>query len=576
MIDEQELLNRFERVTESEGVWSARCPAHDDRESALSIWQDDNVNWRLECRSGCPIVGIADAVGIAMSELSPEQVVRYRYDSFFEVVRIGSDDVRRRRSGGPGRWTFDMTGVEPRLYRLNDLRKANPGARGQPAIVVERETDANWLWSIGGQPLPATCNFGGLGRWEETYIAQLKGAGVRDVAVVPDGDPRSRAHAAEVAAACHAAGLRVQLVALPDSAKDLSAYLADGHGGAELAPLIAAAPLFTGPVPTRLSEVTPEPVSWLWPGWIPHASVTVLEGNAGVGKGLIAFDLAARVSTGRPMPDGRPGMPQPAGVVLVTCDDASRIVRPRLDVAGADVAQILHVPRDGGGVPTATELAAIDGAVCAHDAKLVVVAPLVPAIRRPPAANSGQDVRDVLASLGRLAARRGAAILVTRDLDPGEAGERARRGEGIGDISGVWSRLTAGPDPAGVQRNVLRRAKSPPSTPGESLSYELVVYDDGVLSIVWRESTPPHALEPSPSSAHLSQGASAFEIAVEFLRGKLADGPLPASDVQEAAVAVGISIPTLRRAKRLLKVQSEKQGQPGSDAQWWSWRLPRK
>lgn len=215
MIDEQELLNRFERVTESEGVWSARCPAHDDRESALSIWQDDTVNWRLECRSGCPVVAIADAVRIAMSELSPKQVVRYRYDSFFEVVRIGSDDVRRRRSVGPGRWTFDMTGVEPRLYRLNDLRKANPGSRGQPAIVVERETDVNQLWNISGQPLPATCNFGGLGRWEATYIAQLMGARIRDVAVVPDGALRSRAHATEVAAACHAAGLRVQIVALP-------------------------------------------------------------------------------------------------------------------------------------------------------------------------------------------------------------------------------------------------------------------------------------------------------------------------------------------------------------------------
>lgn len=341
--------------------------------------------------------------------------------------------------------------------------------------------------------------------------------------------------------------------------------------------MIAATPRFTGPVPIRLSEVTPEPVPWLWRGWIPHSSVTVLEGNAGVGKGLIAFDLAARVSTGRPMPDGRSGVPEPTGVVVVTCDDARRFVRPRLDVAGADVARIRHLPLGGGGVPTAAELVAIEGAVCAHDAKLVVVAPLAPAIRRPPASNSGQSVRNVLASLGRLAARRGVAILVTRDLDPGEADERASRGDGIGNISGVWSRLTAGPDPADVQRNVLRRATSPPSTPGESLSYALVVHDDGVPSIAWRESTPPRALEPLPSSAQRrSQGASAVDIAVDFLRRKLADGPLPASEVQDAAVAEGISIPTLRRAKPLVEVRSEKQGQPGSDTQWWSWRLPRK
>ena len=161
--------------------------------------------------------------------------------------------------------------------------------------------------------------------------------------------------------------------------------------------------------------------------------------------------------------------------------------------------------------------------------------------------------------------------------DPGEADERASRGDGVGNISGVWCRLTAGPDPADVQRNVLRRSKSSPSTPGESLSYTLVVHDDGVQSIAWRETTPPRALEPSPSSAQRrSQGASAREIAADFLRKKLADGPLPASEVQEAAVAAGISIPTLYRAKRSVKVRSEKRGQPGSDPQWWSWTLPRK
>ena len=91
----------------------------------------------------------------------------------------------------------------------------------------------------------------------------------------------------------------------------VSAYL-DKHTESDLAALIEAAPPFTGPVPTRLSEASAEPVPWLWPGWIPEGSVTLLDGRPGVGKTLITLDLAARVSRGHTMPDGQPGSGKPS------------------------------------------------------------------------------------------------------------------------------------------------------------------------------------------------------------------------------------------------------------------------
>ena len=158
----------------------------------------------------------------------------------------------------------------------------------------------------------------------------------------------------------------------------------------------------------------------------------------------------------------------------------------------------------------------------------------------------------------------------------GEAGNARDRGAGLGNVSGVWTSLIAGPDPDAAQQSVLRRIASDPSTEGvESLQFAMVVTDAGVPSIAW--STPPHTPAPSRNLARSRrQGRSALDAAADFLRKKLADGPVPMTEVAQTADAAGIKMPTLRRAKRLLGVESEKRGQPGSDAQAWIWSLPRR
>jgi hypothetical protein len=49
------------------------------------------------------------------------------------------------------------------------------------------------------------------------------------------------------------------------------------------------------------------PVRWLWPGRIPIGKVTLLVGDPGLGKSLVALDVAARVSRGAAWPDAAMG-----------------------------------------------------------------------------------------------------------------------------------------------------------------------------------------------------------------------------------------------------------------------------
>ena len=323
--------------------------------------------------------------------------------------------------------------------------------------------------------MPATCSTGGLGNWAGTHIEQLKAAGVRNVSVIPDRDLESRTHAHEVAYACHAAGLSVRIVDLPESANNVSDCIGTGYRGNDLVALIEAAPWVTGPRPTRLSEVSWEPLSWLWPGWIPVGSVTALEGNPGVGKTLLALDLAARVSQGRTMPDGRSGLREPAGVVLVTGDDLSRTVRPRLDVIGADVTRIEHLPRDGHRLPTDADLASVHVTIRAAEAKFVVVAPLLPVLSSAAASYTDQELRNTLAKLEDWPLARGRRSWLPATSTIARRANARDCGDGLGNVSGVWTRLIAGPDPDAAQQSVLPRIASDPSREGvEFLQFRMV------------------------------------------------------------------------------------------------------
>jgi predicted ATP-dependent serine protease len=97
-----------------------------------------------------------------------------------------------------------------------------------------------------------------------------------------------------------------------------------------------------GPVHwTRVSDVETQPVQWLWEGRVPCGKVTLLDGEPGSGKSLLALDLAARVSRGAAMPLSRVKPQGLANVAVFNDDDSlADTVRPRLEASGADLSHV--------------------------------------------------------------------------------------------------------------------------------------------------------------------------------------------------------------------------------------------
>lgn len=93
---------------------------------------------------------------------------------------------------------------------------------------------------------------------------------------------------------------------------------------------------------------------WLAKQRIPRAGVTVLVGDEGIGKSLFWVWIVAAITTGKPLPEfGIPARDPQHVRLILTEDDWATDVRPRLEVAGANLRYIdvIACERDGSGAP---------------------------------------------------------------------------------------------------------------------------------------------------------------------------------------------------------------------------------
>lgn len=328
------------------------------------------------------------------------------------------------------------------------------------------------------------------------------------------------------------------------------------------------------PLITRLaSTIEPESVRWLWPGRVPLGKITLASGEPGQGKSLLALDLAARVSTGAPMPDEPEGTPgrEPAKVFIAAGeDDWGDTVVPRLIAAGADLSRIHSiVSAPGGGLFTLSQ--ALDNLIATlerhTDAQLIVIDPLLDFLGPGVDANRGDEVRGkVFRPLKELAEARGVAVFIVHHNRKSTEGGALQRVGNSGAILAAarvgWAVLR---DQNDRERRLLLPLKNNLAPDSGGLAFRVVGkqptaalhWERGIVTITADEALAPH------------RDASPRDEAKEFLREELADGSLPAKEVFERAKANGIADKTVRRAAKNLGVVKRKAGLGG-----WEWSLP--
>ena len=173
-----------------------------------------------------------------------------------------------------------------------------------------------------------------------------------------------------------------------------------------------------------LSEVAPEKIQWLWRGFLALGKLHLFSGDAGLGKTTVALDIAARVSKGNSWPLQAEKQQSPGGVVIAMLEDElADTIRPRLDVAGADMTRIVSLEsvqdpeQEKERAFSLRELDALEDAIdrC-EGCKLVIIDPIT-AVLAGADMYKDTDVRSLLAPLGKLASRKNVAILLLGHLN---------------------------------------------------------------------------------------------------------------------------------------------------------------
>ena len=311
-------------------------------------------------------------------------------------------------------------------------------------------------------------------------------------------------------------------------------------------------------------------IHWHWPGWLPAGFLTILASEPGVGKSFTALRIAASYLDGRPWPDGAPFTGPHDKLLWCEGESGHKMHRQRLRTMRFDPDEITFLFDGNWGnfeLANPEHREALHTGLASANVSLLVLDSLT-GLR-----GHGRHARatfEFVPELVDLAGEFGIPILVTHHLHRRPNLDRGGRPD--------LERLLGSPILARLARVIWLLDTPDPADPGNRrlsmLKNNLAPLSDPIgLRIDDRGphfGPPPQAcpeeLEGPPSPPAASQ--SEEDRAAALLQDLLANGPLPVTQIYDAALAASISIPTLKRAKSRLGLISNKH--PNQ----WTWQLP--
>lgn len=296
---------------------------------------------------------------------------------------------------------------------------------------------------------------------------------------------------------------------------------------------------------------------------------------------MVALDLCARLSTGRPFPDGAPLPGAMSSIYLNAEDGPEDTVVARLRALGADLERVfvLNCKEQGIHAPLSfpAHLDFLDRALANTGARYLVVDPIVAFLDPSILYASDQSIRRALYPLSLVAERHRCASTLVRHLNKAPAKPAVYRGGGsMGFLAACRSgwlfarqpRDPFAPDIATglVKRCVMAQLKNNLASVQTSLAYELRARDDAVeLSWVGPCDLTAEQLLSKPQRTILHGN----KLALEFLSAFLAAGPRSTRDIWDAAQEHNLFPKTLQRACAPLDIRFKTVWVDGTRLTFW-------
>jgi hypothetical protein len=328
------------------------------------------------------------------------------------------------------------------------------------------------------------------------------------------------------------------------------------------------------PLIINAHEITPQKIEWLWDPYIPRGMVVMLDGDPGLGKGLMLLQVATNLSRQFPFLDqlGKPtvfaDVDGPQRTLILSAEDSlPHIMIPRLQRAGADLTRIKFLqgwlgPEDEEHTFDLQHLPILIRAIEDVKPVLVILDPLV-AYLGDIDMHRSNETRPLMAALKNVAEQYACTILGVRHPSKMDQGGRLMyRGQGNMDIIGAArSGLWVQPHPAHPEtQTIMIQSKTNVGVVGRT-----VIFSREQGEFAWK------GVSRLTESMLTGKGPDPWAMLEAFfwLEEQMTPGvPYRSDQLEKEAQVQELSERTVKRAKKLLNIRSVKQGDQ------WYWILP--
>jgi RecA-family ATPase len=335
----------------------------------------------------------------------------------------------------------------------------------------------------------------------------------------------------------------------------------------------------------KMSDVKAEKVEWLWNPFIPLGTLTLIDGEEGIGKSLIALQgLGVAVAAGKKI-DTTSGKlvftdTDASNVLVMSAEESlSFVVKPRLQAVDAPCERFVAVDEpftlDNDGIIR------LSMAIAEYEPKLVIIDPLFSYTGKV-RLNDDNEIRSITDPLTRLAEKFGCAIVGIRHINKSKGFGDARNAglNGVGWRAAARSALLVGIDKETGETAIVQTKTNLAEKSKKAFGYKIesaqIPLETGEFisapKLYWTgESDLTAETMLSQLRNDTGEEKSEKQDAISFLNTVLNDGEKPVKDIQAEARQIGISEKTLQRAKSALKIKSRKED--FKDGKWF-WCLP--
>ncbi len=307
-----------------------------------------------------------------------------------------------------------------------------------------------------------------------------------------------------------------------------------------------------------MADIAAQEVKWLWYPYVPIGKITILQGDPGEGKTMLALSLAASLTQGLPLPEQTEALP-PSTVVYQTAEDGlADTIKPRLEKAGADCTRVVVI--DDSSSPLSFSDSRIEEAIVKSKARLFILDPLQAFLGADVDMHRANEVRPTFRKLAGMADRTDCAILIIGHLNKMSMAKGIYRGLGSVDIPAVArSILYVGRSKSDEDKRYMAQLKNSLAPLGQTLTFQIndTLCFDGVS---------PLSAEQLMSNCIYDFKPTKRDNAVVAIEELLSEGEKPCIAVYEYCLAQGISKRTVDKAKQELGVISRKR----NDRWYWS------